>query len=162
MTSVLVLNASYEPLGVVSVPRAVTLLVLGRAVSELDTDQPMRSAHEQMRVPSVIRLTRMVRPPRRRTVPLSRKALFARDGGECQYCGDPALTIDHVHPRSRGGRHEWSNVVACCLSCNARKADRTPDEAGMPLRSHPWVPTRNSMLGARGHPEWIPFLSQGY
>lgn len=159
--TVLVLNASYEPLGIVSVPRAVTLVVTGRAVTELDSDVPIRSATMELFAPSVIRLTRMVHAPRKRSVPLSRKALFARDAGACQYCGVPAATIDHVLPRSRGGRHTWENVVACCLPCNARKADRTPDEAGMPLMSRPWAPTRVAMLGSRGRPEWTKYLSQG-
>jgi 5-methylcytosine-specific restriction endonuclease McrA len=92
-------------------------------------------------------------------VPLSRKALFARDNYECAFCGGHADTIDHVTPKAHGGKHEWANVVAACSPCNHYKADRTPEEAGMKLRFIPFVPTRSYMLSSRGRPEWDQFLN---
>lgn len=158
MELVLVLNASDEPLGIVDVERAITLVVLDRAETVIGTGNVIRSLYTVIEEPSVIRLLRKVRPRRGHKVPLSRKALFARDGYECAYCGKTADTIDHVHPKAQGGRHEWSNVVACCGPCNHYKRDRTPEEAGMKLRFIPFVPTRAYMLGSRGRPEWDQFL----
>ena len=156
---VLVLNVTYEPLGVVSVERAITLIVMGEATAVQNTDTVWRSPSMEMPVPSVIVLRKMIKVDRSRTVPLSRKALFARDGHECAFCETGrAETIDHVFPRSRGGKHEWTNVVSSCEACNHRKADRTPDEAGMPLRFVPFAPSRAYMLGARNRPEWQEFL----
>lgn len=159
MDLVLVLNASYEPLGLVDVERAVTLVVLDRAETVLGTGKLLRSSYTEIEEPSVIRLTRMVKPRRGHKVPLSRKALFARDNYECAFCGKPADTIDHVTPKAQGGKHEWQNVVACCGPCNHYKRDRTPEEAGMTLRFLPFVPTRAYMLGSRGRPEWSQFLT---
>lgn len=156
---VLVLNATYEPLGVISLERAVTLVVLGDAHIAQDTGREFRSPSMSVPEPSVIVLRRMIKLDRSRSVPLSRKALFARDGHECGFCKDgKAETIDHVHPRSRGGKHEWTNVVSACAPCNHQKADRTPEEAGMPLRWVPFAPSRAYMLGARNRPEWAEFL----
>ena len=75
------------------------------------------------------------------SVPYSRRALFIRDRGRCLYCDKPANTMDHIVPKSRGGRAEWMNAATACLSCNNRKADRTPEEAGMPLLRAPYAPT---------------------
>ena len=156
---VLVLNASYEPLGVVSLERAVVLVVLGDAFTVQDTGREIRSPSMSIPEPSVIVLRKMIRMDRNRTVPLSRKALFARDNHECAFCEEGrAETIDHVFPRSRGGRHEWKNVVASCARCNHFKADRTPEEAGLTLRWVPFEPSRAYMLGARNRPEWKEFL----
>lgn len=156
---VLVLNASYEPLGVISMERAVTLVVMNEAFIVQDTGREFRSPSLSIMEPSVIVLRKMIKQDRTRTVPLSRKALFARDHYECAFCEDgKAETIDHVFPRSRGGKHEWKNVVASCAKCNHYKADRTPEEAGLTLRWIPFEPTRAYMLGARNRPEWAEFL----
>lgn len=156
---VLVLNATHEPLGVISMERAVTMVILGQASTILGTGREFRSQKITMDQPSVIALHKMVRMDRNRTVPLSRKALFARDNHECAFCETgKAETIDHVFPRSRGGKHEWMNVVSSCAPCNHRKRDRTPEEANMPLRFVPFVPSRAYMLGARNRPEWAPWL----
>ncbi|NBY58046.1 MAG: HNH endonuclease [Actinobacteria bacterium] len=93
-----------------------------------------------MRGPLVIRLNYVVRAPFRRRTALSRRAVFARDGYKCQYCGKPADSIDHVMPRSRGGEHTWENVAAACRRCNLHKRDRTPNEAGMILAKTPHTP----------------------
>ncbi|MCB2222952.1 MAG: HNH endonuclease [Actinobacteria bacterium] len=163
MQPALVLNASYEPLSVVSARRAVVLLVRDKA--ELVEAQAGHWSSERMRVPipSVIRLVRYVRVPYRRRVPLNRRAVFARDESVCQYCGDRAENLDHVVPRSRGGTHTWENVVAACRSCNTRKGNRTPSEAGMPLARAPQAPREHGWLlvglGAPPHPSWQPYLS---
>lgn len=164
MDAVLVLNVTYEPLGVVSLKRAITMLVMGAATSLLDTADSVHAESMQVPEPSVIILSKPPRrkPERHKTVPLSRKALFARDHQQCAYCEEgKAETIDHVFPKSRGGKHEWMNVVSSCGPCNWRKRDRTPEEADMPLRFRPFVPDRAYMLGARNRPEWEPFLYRG-
>lgn len=156
---VLVLNVTYEPLGVISLERAVTLVVTGEADIVLGTGEFFRSPSTQIEEPSVIVLRKMIKMDRARSVPLSRKALFARDNYECAFCETgKAETIDHVFPKSKGGKHEWTNVVSACAPCNHRKRDRTPEEADMPLRFRPFAPTREFMLGQRNRPEWEQFL----
>ena len=157
------LNATYEPLSVVSARRAVVLLV--REKAELVEEQGGRWSSERLSVPvpSVIRLVRYVRVPYRRRVPLNRRAVFARDDHTCRYCGARAENLDHVVPRSRGGSHTWENVVAACRECNTRKGDRTPEEAGMELGERPRAPRQNGWLlvglGAPPHPTWHPYLT---
>ena len=162
---VLVLNASYEPLHVTSVKRAITLVQYGVAeVLEIGGDV-VRSPSTVLRVPSVIRLRRYVRRPRVHPVPFNRRNVLRRDTYTCQYCGsEQDLTLDHVLPRSRGGRHGWENVITACRPCNQRKGNRTPDEAGMPLRTRPRAPT----FGVYAHgqfahwqPEWAQYIGQG-
>jgi 5-methylcytosine-specific restriction endonuclease McrA len=136
----LVLNATYEPLCVVSVRRAAILVLSAKAVCVSDGDGVLHSVREELPVPSVVRLTRYVRVPYRTHVGLSRRAIFARDGGRCAYCRGPAETIDHVMPRSRGGPHAWDNVVAACARCNHSKGDKTPSELGWRLHSMPAAP----------------------
>jgi 5-methylcytosine-specific restriction endonuclease McrA len=159
-SSTLCLNASYEPLGIISMERAVTLVVLDRATMIKGTGRFISSPSISIERPSVIVMNRMVKTQRgKMPVPLSRKALFSRDGGKCAFCGDPGDTIDHVQPRSKGGKHTWSNVVTACVRCNSIKADRTPEEADMPLRYKPFEPTRQGMILARRRPEWEEYLS---
>jgi 5-methylcytosine-specific restriction endonuclease McrA len=130
---VLILNASYEPLHVCSVKRAVMLLMHEVAERVEDSEQVLRSPSQTFPVPSVIRLRKFVKRPPRHRVAFNRKNVFRRDDNTCQYCGNKSndLTLDHVLPRSRGGPTSWENVVACCRRCNAKKRDRTPDEAKM-------------------------------
>lgn len=157
----LVLNATYEPLCVVPGRRAVVLVLTSRAVSVTDTDLLLHSASRSLRVPAVVRLTRFVRVPYRATVPLTRKAVFARDGGRCVYCGSAATSLDHVVPRSRGGGHVWENVVSACGRCNHVKADRGIAELGWRLRRTPSAPTGAAwrIVGARRiDPRWWPYL----
>lgn len=161
MGRALVLNATYEPLCVVPVRRAVVLVLKEKAEVVHATDQVLHSARLDLPAPSVIRLTYVVKVPIRTRAALSRRAVFARDGHRCQYCGGVAENIDHVVPRSRGGRHEWENVVAACRPCNARKEDRLLHEVGMELRRRPTVPRERSfILVAVGtvHPHWEPYL----
>ena len=162
MAQALVLNATYEPLSVVSTRRAVVLLVREKADLVRARDQVWCSERMTIEVPTVIRLRRFVRVPYRRRIPLNRRAVFARDLHACQYCGKPAENLDHVTPRSRGGTHTWENVVAACRPCNTRKGDRTPDEAGMHLETDPGVPREHGWLliglGAPPHPSWQEYL----
>ena len=161
MASALVLNATYEPLCVVSARRAVVLVLAEKAEVIHATDRRMHSAHLAVEIPSVVRLTNFVRVPVRRRAPLNRRAVFARDGARCQYCGATAESIDHVVPRSRGGQHVWDNVVAACRPCNARKRDRLLSETTMALRRHPRVPrelTWVTVAVGRVPDDWEPYL----
>ena len=137
----LVLNATMEPLCVVPSRRAVVLVLSGKADLLHDAGRRYRSATMEFPVPSVVRLRRYVRVPYRRRAPLSRRGVFIRDDHTCQYCGKAAENVDHVQPRSRGGAHVWENVAASCTRCNARKKDRTPEEARMHLRRRPYAPS---------------------
>lgn len=137
----LVLNAGYEPLAVVSFRRALVLVMNHKAtVLAADDDHPVLAATFAAPRPSVIVLTRYVRLPHTRQIPVSRRGVLRRDSHRCAYCGKAASTIDHVQPRSRGGRDSWENLVACCLRCNNVKSDRTPLEMGWHLRFVPKAP----------------------
>lgn len=157
----LLLNASREPLCVVSLHRAVALMLSGKAVV-LETDgRVLRSERTSLPLPAVLCLTRYVHVPHRRAVPPTRRTVLLRDGHRCAYCAGPADTVDHVHPRSRGGLHEWTNVVAACARCNHRKADHLLSELGWGLLVAPSVPRgSNAMLAAavRPHPSWRQYL----
>jgi 5-methylcytosine-specific restriction endonuclease McrA len=130
---VLLLNASFEPLRLIGVHRALTLLTKGKVVVELSTDILV---YPGVYLPSVIRLREYARVPRQKQL-VNKKNIYIRDGYTCQYCGTKfpsnQLTWDHVLPQSRGGKKEWTNLVTCCAKCNREKDDRTPEEAGMPL-----------------------------
>lgn len=136
----LVLNVSYEPINIVSVRRAITLVLKGAALVEETSAHVIRTAKFNIPVPSVVRLLVYRRMPRQNRA-VSRKSIMLRDKHTCQYCHFPfppqKLTLDHVIPRSRGGGSTWENLVACCFACNNRKSDRTPEEAGMPLSRKP-------------------------
>ena len=136
----LVLNATMEPLCVVSARRALVLVLSAKADVVSANGHRFRSAHLDLAAPSIVRLRTFVRVPYRRRAALSRRGVFIRDESTCQYCGRSAENVDHVHPRSRGGLHEWENVVAACRRCNSRKKDRTPEEAGMLLARQPYAP----------------------
>ena len=139
---VLVLNASYEPLNVCSLRRAYVLVFKGKAEMLETLDRPLRSATDTFQWPHVIRLRTYVRVPHRIQRKISRRALFARDGWRCVYCGTASgrLTLDHVVPRSRGGDSVWENVVTSCAPCNLRKGNRLPHEVSMELQRPPAPP----------------------
>ncbi|CAM3146764.1 HNH endonuclease [Stackebrandtia soli] len=157
----LVLNATYEPLCVVPLRRAVVLLLTDKAETVTPGDGYLRAERLTIQLPSVLRLTRYVRVARRRKVSLTRRAVFARDGWKCAYCAGPAETIDHVMPRSRGGQHIWENVVASCARCNHKKSDRTLAEMGWRLPVPPVSP-KNPLWYVLGHrtpdPRWTVWL----
>ena len=157
----LVLNATYEPLGVVSDRRALILVLNNRATMIESSDIELHYATGSLILPAVIRLHKYVKIPYRHTVPLSRRAIFARDGGRCVYCTATATSIDHVVPRSRGGDHSWDNVVSACHRCNHQKADKTLKELGWRLRATPREPVGAAwrILGTgRADRRWVPYL----
>ncbi len=141
---VLMLNASYEPLRLVSIRRAIILLLQEKAEIVEALEQQLRASDRAFDVPLVIRLLRYVTLPRRLRLPCTRRSVLIRDRETCQYCGaQPGrahLTIDHVVPRAQGGVTEWGNVVTACYDCNHRKGSRTPQQAGMILAAPPRQP----------------------
>jgi 5-methylcytosine-specific restriction endonuclease McrA len=157
----LVLNATYEPLCVVTLRRAVVLVLAEKAVVVECGGDVMRSARTTIQVPSVVKLSHYVRVPYRREVPMTRRAVLDRDRHRCGYCGSRADTIDHVRPRSRGGQHVWTNVVAACARCNHRKGDRLLAELGWRLAVLPAQPpaTVAVVMGwAKREPSWQRYL----
>lgn len=158
----LLLNASLEPLCVVSVHRAVVLVMTGKAIVLESEGRVLHSERTVLPVPVVLSLTRYVYVPMRRAVPPTRRTVLQRDNHRCAYCGAGADTVDHVQPRSRGGRHEWTNVVAACVRCNHRKADRLLGELGWQLAFTPRAPRWSVALGAavsRAEPSWSRYLA---
>jgi 5-methylcytosine-specific restriction endonuclease McrA len=155
-TNVLLLNQNYEPLNVCTARRAFNLLDRGKAEVLEHGAGELRSAHAAFTLPSVIRLIYLIKRPRPQ-MRLSRREVFNRDRYTCQYCGRRGqrdLTLDHVLPRHRGGRHSWDNLVTACKACNHRKAGRTPLEAHMRLLREPYQPRVNSYYVV------YPYLSQ--
>lgn len=150
MESVLLLNASYEPLRVITWQRAITLFFDGKVEVIEEYDHQIRSVSLVLKAPAVVRLLRFAKLGRQ-SPPFSRLNVMARDKFECQYCGKSltmrTATMDHVHPRSRGGGSSWINVVTSCAPCNRKKGGSTPEEAGMSLRNPP------------ERPQWLPILS---
>ena len=138
----LVLNHDYRALTVCNVRRAIVLVHLNKAdLVESIPDVFFRSPSIQLPCPSIVRLRGYVRVPYR-NIMLARKNILRRDGHRCQYCGRrESLTIDHVLPKSRGGKDRWTNLVAACIECNNRKGNRTPEEANMKLRRKPFRPS---------------------
>jgi 5-methylcytosine-specific restriction endonuclease McrA len=163
---VLVLNATYEPINVTPVRRAVVLVLKGVAMTEEENGSFVRSSLLTIRIPSVIRLTEFRRIPHQKRA-LSRKNILLRDRYTCQFCGrvfpSQELTLDHVIPRSRGGHTDWDNLVACCQTCNNLKGDRLPEEAGLKLLRPPRPFTLHTsrqimrMLG-RSDERWRKYL----
>jgi 5-methylcytosine-specific restriction endonuclease McrA len=139
---VLVLNATYEPINVCTVRRAVVLLLKEKAEVIEQSERELHSANSTITRPAVIRLVTFVKVPRdthRRKI--TRRAVFARDDWTCQYCGSRTqLTVDHVIPRSKGGGSTWDNIVAACAPCNRRKGDSSPRQVGMALSRQPRTP----------------------
>ena len=161
MSRTLVLNATYEPLGVITDRRALILVLNHRATMVEDSGDVLRFAGGEISLPSVVRLNKFVRIPYRHSVPLSRRAIFARDGGRCVYCSAPATSIDHVIPRSRGGGHNGENVVSACHKCNHAKADKQLKELGWRLRTRPREPVGAAwrILGTgRTDHRWLQYL----
>lgn len=163
---VLVLDVFYQPSRVVSWKHAICMLYDQKAQVVENTDEIIRSPSMQMHMPSIIVMTRKPRS-RKKSIKFSRANVLLRDGHTCQYCGsefDPEqLNYDHVLPRARGGRRDWENIVAACFPCNARKGNRTPEEARMPLLKQPrkphWLPVVPKKFDPRTVPEsWRPYF----
>jgi len=163
----LLLNSTYEPLRVISWQRAVILWFEGKVeIVEEYSDFQLTSMSVNIKCPAVVRLFEYVNGKRHR-VKFSRVNVFSRDRYTCQYCGDKpgtaGLTYDHVVPRSKGGKTVWENIATCCIPCNSRKADRTPVEAKMSLRSKPekpdWTPRAKLIIGLPTTPDqWRDYL----
>jgi 5-methylcytosine-specific restriction endonuclease McrA len=161
MSRSLVLNATFEPLSVVAPRRALVLVLVGKADVLHEHASRCRSEYLDCSMPSVVKLRYHVRAPFGRRVALSRRGVFVRDGGQCQYCDSPADSIDHVVPRSRGGPHTWENVVAACRRCNALKRDRLLDQTPLRLRRAPTAPPVGSWVSASVATlplEWRPYV----
>jgi 5-methylcytosine-specific restriction endonuclease McrA len=159
MGRALVLNASHQPLAVVTARRAVVLVLKEKAEVVVSNGMIFRSERYEIEAPSVLRLRYFVKVPYRAQAPLTRRAVFARDAWSCQYCGAPAENLDHIVPRSRGGEHSWENVVAACRRCNSRKENRRLEDAGLRLLRRPFAPSDGFRLSlGRLEPEWEPFL----
>lgn len=160
--SVLVLNQNYEPLSVCSVRRALLLILRGKAETVEKLAEVVRSVTQDHPVPSVVRLGRYIRTPRRRVV-LSKRNILKRDNHQCQYCGrkDSKLTIDHIVPRTRGGKSTWENLVCACAACNNKKGEHQPEQVGLILRAKPKRPNNVSfirnLIGANDQ-RWKPYL----
>ncbi len=159
------LNATFEPLHIVSLRRAVVLLLKEKAEVIEAAEAKIRSERLALEMPLVIRLVYYVRVPHRLLIPLTRRTVLARDQYTCQYCGaqpgKSQLTLDHVVPRSRGGEHTWDNVVTACVQCNQRKRDRIVLEVGMRLLAQPARPRYAAvvLLGKmQGHEVWRKYM----
>jgi 5-methylcytosine-specific restriction endonuclease McrA len=161
---VLVLNQDYQAIGVCSVERAFVLVYLRKAemVDRL-TNKVLHSVRQEFAFPSIIRLFSYVRVPFRR-VALSRANIFRRDLFQCVYCGSRQhLTLDHVVPRSHGGRDTWENLVTACQTCNTKKGNRTPEQAEMDMNRKPFRPSYIMYLSnfsEKVHETWRPYLMQ--
>jgi hypothetical protein len=141
---VLVLNATFAPINITSWRRAMVLMYKGKA-SGVEFNGV--AINGRFRLPEIIKLMRYVPLPYSDVV-LSRKNIYLRDNHTCQYCGKTGgnLTIDHVIPKSRGGKETWENMVVCCARCNNRKGDRHLNETGMKLKGMPYRPSSSLYL----------------
>lgn len=165
MERTLLLSQGYEPLATISWQRAISLLTLGKVEVIEEYDRNIRSAFVVIKMPAVVRLINRFRRGKK-AVKFSRHNILARDGWKCQYCGSRVkshnMTQDHVVPRSQGGKTCWENIVTCCEPCNAKKANRTPAQAGMRLRKPPykptWVPMFSVQLSGSPPDQWASYL----
>ncbi len=161
--AVLVLNQNYEPLNVCNLRRALGMVFGGKAEILENGRGVIHSVQQAWPVPSVIRLSYMIRRPVPR-VRLCRKEIFRRDGFTCQYCGQKTsrLTMDHVVPRYRGGAYSWNNLVSACPACNRRKGGKTLEQAHMSLLRRPFEPRPTGEYLYQSYlsenEEWAKFL----
>lgn len=159
---VLVLNMDHSPVTVVTVQKALTLLFLDKVTALSNYDGlTIRTVSQEFSYPAVIRLNEYKNVPFK-SVLLNRNNLFRRDGHECQYCGATKnLTIDHVVPKSKGGKTNWTNLITACNRCNVYKGDKSPEQAGLKLKSQPFKPILSFFLAeyaVRNAEEWLPYL----
>ena len=166
MEHTLLLNVTYEPLRVISWQKAITLLTLGKVEVIEEYDREIHSVSFSIQLPSVVRLLYLVKR-RQQEVKFSRRNIYARDNGMCQYCGThlqpKEITYDHVIPKSQGGITSWENVVTSCIGCNSQKGNKTPKQANMKLLKAPRKPHWNHFLrvtiGLKRTPEsWRDYL----
>ena len=166
MDQVLLLNISYEPIKVINWQKAITMLFLGKVEVIEEYGQDIHSVSFTIKLPSVVRLLKVVKRSKK-PVKFSRQNIYARDRYKCQYCRvkfpPEDLTYDHVLPKSRGGKTEWTNIVTCCIDCNRKKGGKTPREASMKLMKKPvmpaWVPAIRLTIGFSYVPKtWREYL----
>jgi 5-methylcytosine-specific restriction endonuclease McrA len=166
MEQVLLLNITYEPLKVINWKKAITLFMLGKVEVLEEYSREIHSVSFAIKLPAVVRLLRLVKRPSS-PVKFSRQNIYARDKYRCQYCGrkfpSEELNYDHIIPKSRGGKTEWTNIVTCCIQCNRKKGGRTPKEAHMKLIRKPsrptWLPALKITIGYRHVPQsWRDYL----
>jgi len=162
-SKVLVLNQNYEPMSICNIKKAVLLLFLGKAelVEPLD-GKVFRSVSTAFPYPSIVRLSWYIKVPYSQAV-LSKKNILRRDNYRCQYCGSSSkpLTLDHIIPKSRGGKETWENLVTACIECNNKKGDRLPEEAKMKLMIQPKKPSHVIFLKhcyGEINDKWRPYL----
>ena len=158
----LILNSTFQPLSLATPKRALALL-FGKKINVLkESDIILRSVDRSIAIPKVTVLTYYVKAPYARRVALNRENIFIRDSFICQYCGDKAESIDHIMPKSKGGSHEWSNVVACCKKCNLLKADKLLGKTSLLLQKSPSIPGGNfwikTIIGNNPDPDWKEYL----
>ncbi len=166
MGSVLLLNSSYEPLKIISWQRAVSMFFMGKVEIVEEYEHNIRSVSIVIKAPAVVRLLQYVKIGMK-SPPLCRSNVFARDQFQCQYCArdlsPKEATLDHVVPRSQGGKTSWENIVCCCSNCNRKKGGRTPKEARMLLRKVPqkptWLPVLHIRLNGKVPSSWRVFFS---
>ena len=162
MTPVLVLNQDYSPLCLCSVERAFILIFLSKAeLMSAYQDQKLRTVSESFPCPSVIKIRKYVSVPYKGVV-LTRVNVFKRDNHTCQYCGKKEeLTLDHLIPKSKGGKTTWTNLVTACKKCNSRKGDGTLEDVGFTLGQKPIKPSYMAFIQATTkhlREDWKPFL----
>lgn len=160
--SVLLLNASYDPMRVISLKRAIVLVMQNKADIIEEGEGLIRSEKLSIPAPSVIKLKYFVQIPYRSKMPLNNRNVLMRDKHECAYCDDrKATTVDHVIPRSRGGAHAWDNVVAACYKCNAKKSDKMLSEIGWEPKWQPYIPSGTYwlVLGVQPRANWSNYLT---
>jgi 5-methylcytosine-specific restriction endonuclease McrA len=160
----LVLNAGYEPLAVVTFRRALLLVLTGKASVLAEEGDPVVGPREVLGRPSVIVLHRYIKVPYREAANVTRRGVLRRDGHSCGYCGRHASTVDHIQPRSSGGQDTWENLVACCLTCNNAKGNKTLRQLGWTLRTVPTRPHGPQWYITeleRPAPAWTDFLRSG-
>lgn len=161
----LVLSQSYEPINIVSWQQAITLLFLGKVEVVEEYDRNIKTTSIVIKIPSVVRLLHAFRRVKK-AVKFSRINIYGRDKYTCQYCGTKHaigdLTYDHVVPRAQGGKTTWTNIATCCEDCNKRKANRTPDQAGMRLRKMPVQPSAVPVLVVAVSRESVPDAWRDY
>jgi CRISPR/Cas system Type II protein with McrA/HNH and RuvC-like nuclease domain len=140
MQQVLVLNFDFTPLNVTTLQRGFTLVNKGKAEIVESDPNPIVTAYKEYVRPLIIRLLRYI-SYRGNGIRVNRQRIFKRDDYQCGYCGSQRdLTLDHILPRSRGGKNTWTNLVTCCSKCNLKKGNKTPDEANMKLKKKPYEP----------------------
>ena len=158
----LILNSTFQPLSLATPQRALALLFSKKINVLKESDIKLRSVGQSVAIPKVAVLTYFVKAPYARRVALNRENIFIRDSYACQYCSNDAESIDHIIPKSKGGSHEWSNVVACCKKCNLLKADKLLNKTSLNLKVTPKMPEGNfwikTIIGNNPDPDWKEYL----